>query len=94
VEEAFGASDAWAWREEKRGGERSGEARGWCSPFIGAGEGHAGVRKGETAGGNGLNVIEVGWLNEGLRGGIKRGNQGGGVKTLIDISMLELGGAG
>jgi hypothetical protein len=46
-------------------------------PFIGAGEGHAGVRKGETAGGNGLNAIDGGLLNEGLRGGIKRGNQGG-----------------
>jgi hypothetical protein len=45
-------------RGEKRGGERSGEARWWCSPFIGAGEGHAGARKGETAGGNGLNTIE------------------------------------
>jgi hypothetical protein len=46
-------------------------------PFIGVGEEHAGVRKGETAGGNGLNAIEGGLLNEGLRGGIKRGNQGG-----------------
>jgi hypothetical protein len=36
-----------------------------------AGEGHAEVREGETAGGNGLNAIE------GLRGEIKRGNQGG-----------------
>jgi hypothetical protein len=33
----------------------------------------------------------VGWLNEGLRGGIKRGNQGGEVKTSIGISMLEAG---
>jgi hypothetical protein len=47
-------------RREKRGGERSGEARGWCSPFIGAEEGHAGARKGETTGGNGLNAIEGG----------------------------------
>jgi hypothetical protein len=29
-------------------------------PFIGAGEGHAGTRKGETVGGNGLNAIEGG----------------------------------
>jgi hypothetical protein len=50
----------WARREEKRGGERSGEARGWCSPFIGAGEGHAGAMKGETADDNGLNSIEGG----------------------------------
>jgi hypothetical protein len=46
-------------------------------PFIGAEEGHAGARKGETADGNGLNAIDGGRLNEGLRGGIKRGNQGG-----------------
>jgi hypothetical protein len=46
-------------------------------PFIGAGEGHAGVRRGETAGGNGLHAIDGGRLNEGLREGIKRGNHGG-----------------
>jgi hypothetical protein len=51
---------ALAWREEKRGGERSGEAQGWCSLFIGAGEGHTGARKGETAGSNGLNAIDGG----------------------------------
>jgi hypothetical protein len=45
-------------------------------PFIGAGEGHARARRGEMAGGNGLNAIDGGRLNEGLRG-IKRGNQGG-----------------
>jgi hypothetical protein len=50
----------------------------WCwpggapLPFIVAGEGHAGAWEGETAGGNDLNAID-----EGLRGGIKRGNQGG-----------------
>jgi hypothetical protein len=38
-------------------------------PFIGVGEGHAGARKGETAGDNGLNAIEGGRLNDGLRGG-------------------------
>jgi hypothetical protein len=32
---ALGESDARAWREEKGGWERCGEARGWCSPFIG-----------------------------------------------------------
>jgi hypothetical protein len=32
---ALGESDAQAWREEKRGRERCGEARGWCLPFIG-----------------------------------------------------------
>jgi hypothetical protein len=64
-------------REEKRCGEMSGEARGWCSPFYRGREGLAGMRKGETAGGNGLNAIEGGRLNEGLRGRIKKGNQGG-----------------
>jgi hypothetical protein len=34
---ALGESDARAWREEKGGLERCGEARGWCSPFIGVG---------------------------------------------------------
>jgi hypothetical protein len=39
-------------------------------PFIGAGEGHAGARRGggEMAGSNGLNTIDGGRLNEGLRG--------------------------
>jgi hypothetical protein len=60
AEEALGAGGACAWREEKIGGERSGEARWWCSPFIGAEEGHAGARKGETTGGNGCNDIEGG----------------------------------
>jgi hypothetical protein len=34
---ALGESDARAWREMKRGWERCGEVRGWCSPFIGVG---------------------------------------------------------
>jgi hypothetical protein len=37
-------------------------------PFIGGGEGHAVVRRGETADGNGFNAIDGGRLNEGLRG--------------------------
>jgi hypothetical protein len=47
------------WRRGKRGEGvgNDGERRG---PFIVAGEGHAGARKGETAGGNGLNAIEGG----------------------------------
>jgi hypothetical protein len=59
-------------------------------PFIGAREGHAGVRKGEMASGNGLNVIEGGRLNEGLRGELKGGIRWG-VKTLLGILMLEVG---
>jgi hypothetical protein len=67
-----------------RGEKRREVGRGPVKPevgahhFIGAGEGHAGARKGEMACGNGLNAVEGGRLNEGLGGGIKRGNQGGG----------------
>jgi hypothetical protein len=57
------AAASWWWPCKRMGGEESkaegvgneGERRG---PFIVTGEGHAGVRKGETAGGNGLNTIE------------------------------------
>jgi hypothetical protein len=38
-------------------------------PFVGAEEGHAGAGKGETVDGKGLNAIDGGRLNEGLRGG-------------------------
>jgi hypothetical protein len=57
-------------------------------PFIGAGEGHAGARRGETADGNGLNAIDGMQLNEGSRGGLKRGSRRG-VKTSHGISRLE-----
>jgi hypothetical protein len=46
-------------------------------PFIGVGEGHAGVRRGETAGSNGLNAIDSGRLNEELRGELKGGIKAG-----------------
>jgi hypothetical protein len=59
-------------------------------PFIGAWEGHAGARRGETASGNGLNAIDGGRLNEGLRGGLKGGIKAG-VKTSLGISRLEAG---
>jgi hypothetical protein len=53
------------WRCKRLGGEESegegvgngGERR---SPFIVVVEGHAGAKKGEMAGGNGLNTIEGG----------------------------------
>jgi hypothetical protein len=38
-----------------------------------------------------LTPLKVGQLDEGIKGGIKRGNQGRRVKTLIGISMLEAG---
>jgi hypothetical protein len=34
---ALGEREARAWREAKRGWERCGELRAWCSPFIGVG---------------------------------------------------------
>jgi hypothetical protein len=43
---ALGEDTAQACREGKRSGERGGATRGWCSPFIGAGE-----RRGGNAGG-------------------------------------------
>jgi hypothetical protein len=58
-------------------------------PFIGAGEGHAGARRGETAVGNGLNAIDGGQLNEGLRGKLKGGIKAGSE----DLAWhLEVGG--
>jgi hypothetical protein len=69
-------------REEKRSGERSGEARGGCSPFY-RGQG------GATSGGNGLNFIDGRRLNEGLRGGLKGGIKAGSE----DLAWhLEVGG--
>jgi hypothetical protein len=65
VEEALSVAGAWARREEKRGGERSGEARGWCSPFIGAGEEHAGARKGKRSAAMALMPLKARRLNEG-----------------------------
>jgi hypothetical protein len=53
-------------REVGRGSEKPEVG---AHPFIGAGEGHARARKGEMTGGNGLNTIEGGRLNEGLKGG-------------------------
>jgi hypothetical protein len=49
MEEVLGAGGARGRREEKRGGERSGEARGGCSPFY---RGRGGACQGEK-GGNG-----------------------------------------
>jgi hypothetical protein len=67
-------------------------AGGAPHPFIVVGEEHTGARKGETTDGNGLNAIEAGRLDEGIKGGgIKRGNQGRRVKTSIGNSMLEAG---
>jgi hypothetical protein len=43
---ALGEDTAQAWREGKRCRERCAATRGWCSPFIGAGE-----RQGGNAGG-------------------------------------------
>jgi hypothetical protein len=56
----LGERAAQAGREGNRSGERWGEARGGCSPFIGAG-GAPGRRAGVVnAGVNGFNAIEDG----------------------------------
>jgi hypothetical protein len=57
---ALGERAAQAGREGSRSGERCGEARGGCSPFIGAGERWGGVAKAVNAGVNGFNAIEDG----------------------------------
>jgi hypothetical protein len=70
---ALGGSVARAWREAKRGWERCGEVRGWCSPFYrgrgSAGEGWPGFNTGV----NGFNAIEDGGLRGELRGEMKAG---------------------
>jgi hypothetical protein len=59
------AAASWRWQCKRLGGEES-EGEGvedngerW-GPFIVVREGHAGARKGEMTGGNGLNAIEGG----------------------------------
>jgi hypothetical protein len=70
---ALGGSEARVWREAKRGWERCGEVRGWCSPFY-RGRGSAGEGwPGFNAGVNGFNAIEDGGLRGELRGGMKAG---------------------
>jgi hypothetical protein len=71
---ALGERKARAWREAKRGWERCGELRGWCSPFIGVGGAPGSGGQGVNAGINGFNAIED-------EGGFKRGIKGGKMKT-------------
>jgi hypothetical protein len=61
---------ARAWREVKRGWERCGKLRGWCSPFIGVGGAPGRGGRGFNVGVNGFNAIEDG---EGFKRGIKGG---------------------
>jgi hypothetical protein len=70
VVSALGERKARAQREGYVSGERCGEARGGCSPFIGAGGGVAGAVNADV---NGFNAIEDCWLDERLRRGIKGG---------------------
>jgi hypothetical protein len=72
---ALGERAAQAGREGKRSGERCGEAREGCSPFIGAGEGWPGQL---TPALMALTPLKTGWLDERLRSAIKEGNQGMG----------------
>jgi hypothetical protein len=70
----LGERVAQAWREGKRSGERCGETRWRCSPFIGSGGAPGGVAGEFNTGVNGFNVIEGG-------GGFKRGFEGGKMKA-------------
>jgi hypothetical protein len=64
-----------AWREGKRSGERCGETRWRCSPFIGGrGERRGGVAREFNTGINDFNAIEDG-------GGFKRDFKGGKMKA-------------
>jgi hypothetical protein len=56
----LGERAAQAGRGGNRSGERCGEARGGCSPFIGVGEHRGGVAGVVNAGTNGFNAIEDG----------------------------------
>jgi hypothetical protein len=67
---ALGEDTTQAWRERKRSGGRCGAIRGWCLPFIGAGEHRGGVAGVVNTGVNGFNTIED-------RGGFKREIKGG-----------------
>jgi hypothetical protein len=57
---ALGERAAQAGKEGNRSRARCGEARGGCSPFIGAGERRGGVAGAVNAGVNGFNAIEDG----------------------------------
>jgi hypothetical protein len=62
---ALGERKARARREAKRGWERCGELRGWCSPFIG-------VRGVPGRGGRGVALMPL-KTGEGLRGELREG---------------------
>jgi hypothetical protein len=74
VVSVLGERKARAWRDVKRGWERCGELRGWCSPFIGVGECQGGVAGEFNTDINGFNAIEDG-------GGFKREIKGGEMKA-------------
>jgi hypothetical protein len=65
------------WERANEGGVSVVMAGGAPRPFIVAGEGHAEAREGKRPAVMVLTPLMVGWLDEGLRGEIKRGNQGG-----------------
>jgi hypothetical protein len=75
----------------RRKGKRCGEGRVWCSPFY-RGWGMSGRQlPGVTAG---VMAITPLMARGGLRRGLKRGNQGGGVKILIWHLDVEAGRRG
>jgi hypothetical protein len=73
VVSALGERKARARRGRNVSRERCGEARGGCSPFIGAGGASGRVAGVVNANVNGFNAIEDYRLDERLRRGIKGG---------------------
>jgi hypothetical protein len=71
---ALGEDTTQAWRERKRSEGNCGATRGWCSPFIGAGERRGGVAGAVNTSINDFNAIEDG-------GGFKREIKGGEMKA-------------
>jgi hypothetical protein len=71
---ALGEDTGQAWRARKTSGGSCGATRGWCSPFIGAGERRGGVAGAVNTDVNGFNAIEDGR-------GFKREIKGGGMKA-------------
>jgi hypothetical protein len=73
VVSALGERKSRVRREGNVSGERCGEARGGCSPFIGAGGAPGRVAGAVNADVNGFNAVEDCRLDERLRRGIKGG---------------------
>jgi hypothetical protein len=75
-------------RELGNEGNRCGDGRGWNSPFYN-GRGAPGMRQRAVT--SSIKALMQLMVGRGYKGGVKSGNQGGGVKVWGGISMLEAG---